>query len=104
MAEINESIANITCGCGERFQVLNEEGTDWNERETAIQYYTHGADCQRVDVLLYYYNNMDGINALDKVPTELQTEINDARAVRGLEPATFVEEPVEPPVEEPPAE
>ena len=45
--EFNESIAHITCNlCGKRWQVLNEEGTDWDETATAEQYHAEQHDCQ----------------------------------------------------------
>jgi len=41
MKEINNFASSIECGCGEKFQVVNEEETDWNEAETAELYYAH---------------------------------------------------------------
>lgn len=47
--EFNESIAHITCNlCGKRWQVLNEEGTDWDEQATASIYHAEQHDCQNV--------------------------------------------------------
>ena len=31
---INESIAHLTAADGTKFQVLNEDGTDWDEQAT----------------------------------------------------------------------
>lgn len=36
--EINEMIAHLTAPDGTRYQVLNEEGTDWDEAATAEAY------------------------------------------------------------------
>lgn len=36
--EINEMIAYLTAPSGRRYQVLNEEGTDWDEVATAAAY------------------------------------------------------------------
>lgn len=36
-----EGIAHITCFCGAEFQVLNEDGTDWDEGATAELYREH---------------------------------------------------------------
>ena len=47
--EFNEAIAHITCNlCGKRWQVLNEECTDWDEAATAEQYHAEQHDCQNV--------------------------------------------------------
>jgi hypothetical protein len=42
---VNESIANIECPCGFKAQVINEEGTDWVELETAAQFMDHYSTC-----------------------------------------------------------
>lgn len=42
---IDPMIAYITCACGQQFQVLNEDGTDWDEAKTASAYYAHVATC-----------------------------------------------------------
>lgn len=50
MSDINESIAHISCNlCGKQWQVLNEDGTDWDEQATAAQYHTEQHDCQQED-------------------------------------------------------
>ena len=36
--EIIESIAYLTAPSGRRYQVLNEEGTDWDEAATVVAY------------------------------------------------------------------
>lgn len=36
--EIIESIAYLTAPSGRRYQVLNEEGTDWDEAATVAAY------------------------------------------------------------------
>lgn len=36
--EINEMFAYLTAPDGTRYQVLNEEGTDWDEAATAAAY------------------------------------------------------------------
>ena len=47
MNEINESIAHISCNlCGKQWQILNEEGTDWDEQLTAEQYHAEQHDCK----------------------------------------------------------
>lgn len=38
---INESIAHITCACGQKFQVLNEDSTNWDEEATSKMYQEH---------------------------------------------------------------
>lgn len=39
MSEINENLPRISCSlCGQQWQVLNEDGTDWDEVATAAQY------------------------------------------------------------------
>ena len=39
MDEISQKIAHISCPtCEKKWQVLNEDGTDWNEQATAEQY------------------------------------------------------------------
>jgi len=46
MNEINESIAHITCNlCGKHWQVLNEEGTDWDEPTTSEEYHSEQHNC-----------------------------------------------------------
>ena len=45
MDDFNESIAYITCQCGERFQVVNEDGTDWDAIATADLYNDHLPAC-----------------------------------------------------------
>lgn len=48
MNDINEFIAHISCGlCGKRWQVLSDDGTDWNEQATAELYYAERHDCQK---------------------------------------------------------
>jgi hypothetical protein len=48
MNEINESIAHISCQhCGKKWQVLNDEGTDWNEPATAELYQSEDHNCQQ---------------------------------------------------------
>ncbi|MCX7759511.1 MAG: hypothetical protein N2169_07920 [bacterium] len=37
----DKNIAYITCSCGKIFQVINKEGTDWDEQATAQIYYSH---------------------------------------------------------------
>lgn len=48
--EINPAIAHIVCPCGSKFQVLNHDGTDWDEDATAAAYQAHLAlnnpECQ----------------------------------------------------------
>ena len=40
MENFNPNIAHISCNlCGKQWQVLNEEGTDWDEQATAEQYH-----------------------------------------------------------------
>lgn len=43
---IKESIAHIQCTCGEKIQVLNEAGDDWDEAATAAAYQEHLKSCQ----------------------------------------------------------
>lgn len=39
MDEFKPNIAHITCQiCGKAWQVLNEDGTDWDEQKTAEAY------------------------------------------------------------------
>jgi hypothetical protein len=42
---INESIARITCPCGQEVQVVNEAGDDWDEAATAAAFMEHYATC-----------------------------------------------------------
>lgn len=42
---ILEDIAYITCSCGEKFQVLNQDKTDWDEAETSKLYQEHLKKC-----------------------------------------------------------
>ena len=47
MNDINETIAHITCNkCDKRWQVLNEDGTDWDEQATASVYQADQHACQ----------------------------------------------------------
>jgi hypothetical protein len=47
MSEINEQISHITCNlCGKQWQVLNEEGTDWDEQATAESYQSGQHICE----------------------------------------------------------
>ena len=44
---INPNISHITCQiCGKSWQVLNEEGTDWDEQKTAEGYHAENHNCQ----------------------------------------------------------
>ena len=46
MNDINPNIAHISCNlCGKQWQVLNEEGTDWDEQATAEQYHAEEHVC-----------------------------------------------------------
>ena len=46
MSEINPNIAHISCNlCGKQWQVLNEEGTEWDEQATAEQYQSEEHVC-----------------------------------------------------------
>ena len=46
MYDINENIARISCNeCGKQWQVLNEDGTDWDEQATAEQYHAEEHQC-----------------------------------------------------------
>ena len=38
MADVNELIAHIIAPSGKKYQVLNEEGTDWDEEATKTAY------------------------------------------------------------------
>lgn len=46
MNEINPSASHISCNiCGKQWQVLNEDGTDWDEQATAELYQSTGCKC-----------------------------------------------------------
>jgi Fe2+ or Zn2+ uptake regulation protein len=46
METFNESIAHIACNtCGKVWQVINEEGTDWDEAKTAELYNSENHNC-----------------------------------------------------------
>jgi hypothetical protein len=46
MENINPNIAHISCNlCGKQWQVLNEEGTEWDEQATAEQYQSEEHNC-----------------------------------------------------------
>jgi hypothetical protein len=50
MNDINENIAHITCNkCGKHWQVLNEDGTDWDEPATAEVYHSENHACSNDD-------------------------------------------------------
>lgn len=42
---IDEQMATIQCQCGEKFQALNQDGTDWDEAATAAVYQAHLKVC-----------------------------------------------------------
>lgn len=42
---IDTDISFITCSCGQEFQVLNADGTDWDENATAQAYDAHLPSC-----------------------------------------------------------
>lgn len=45
--EFNPNISHITCNlCGKHWQVLNDDGTDWDEQATAAQYHAEPHDCE----------------------------------------------------------
>lgn len=44
MNELNPMFPTIQCRCGEVFQVLNQEGTDWDEAATNAAYIQHRED------------------------------------------------------------
>lgn len=47
MDEFNQNVAHISCPkCNRKWQVLNEDGTDWDEVATASQYYADISVCQ----------------------------------------------------------
>lgn len=46
-----ESIANIECVCGEKFQVLNGENNDWDEKAIASLYEEHLKSCMQSEGL-----------------------------------------------------
>ena len=46
MENFNPNISHITCNlCGKRWQVLNEDGTDWDEQATAELYQSENHQC-----------------------------------------------------------
>lgn len=46
MENINQSIAHIDCPyCNRTWQVLNEDGTDWDEEKTTTEYHNHLDTC-----------------------------------------------------------
>ena len=47
---IDEQMANIQCQCGQKFQVLNADGNDWDEAATSQAYHEHLAVCEGVKV------------------------------------------------------
>lgn len=47
MNEIDATLAHISCDqCGQSWQVLNEEGTDWDEHKTALNYRAQEHSCE----------------------------------------------------------
>ena len=47
---INILIAHLECQCGEKFQMLNVDGTDWDETATAVLYQKHLLICGGVRI------------------------------------------------------
>lgn len=98
MAELNQNISYVTCGCGECFQELNvSEGVDENgstievfsfdERRTAVLYYSHNLECEltenREEALLYYENNMKSLGA--EIPSDIQEELDEIHSEKNVE-------------------
>ena len=48
---INEQVAHIGCQCGQKFQVLDVDGTDWDEAETSTLYQQHLLVCAGGDAV-----------------------------------------------------
>lgn len=47
MENFNPNIAHITCNkCGKTWQVVNEEGTDWDEEQTSLLYRSEEHNCE----------------------------------------------------------
>jgi hypothetical protein len=46
MENFDQTMAHISCNkCSKQWQVLNEEGTDWDEEATATLYYSEKHNC-----------------------------------------------------------
>jgi hypothetical protein len=47
MENFDQTKAHISCNkCGKQWQVLSEDGTDWDEQATAEQHHAEEHDCK----------------------------------------------------------